>query len=97
MNIKRELEMKAGAADGIYLNDIELDPLAIRAMMINEVVPSDPLQDFYGSANADYLKTTIPLMQEAGAEAASIRDILQMGSISQINCEAANSIMRGSG
>ena len=35
--------------------------------MINEVVPSDPLQDFYGLPDADYLKTTIPLLQGAGA------------------------------
>lgn len=79
MNIKKELEMKAGIADGIYLNNIEIDPLTIKAIMINEVVPSDSLQDFYGSPDADYLKTTIPLLQGAGAEVASIQDILQMG------------------
>lgn len=47
--------------------------------MINEVVPFDPLQDFYGASNADYLKTTIPLFQGAGVEVNSIQDILQMG------------------
>ncbi len=47
--------------------------------MINEVVPSDPLQDFYGIPGADYLKTTIPLFQGAGEAVASIQDILQMG------------------
>lgn len=77
--MKKEIEAKAGIADGIRLNNIEIDPLTIRAMMINEVVPSDPLQDFYGASDADYLKTTIPLFQGAGAEAASIQDILQMG------------------
>ena len=79
MNIKKELEAKVGIANGIYLNRIEIDPLAIKAIMVNEVVPSDPLQDFYGSTDADYLKTTIPLFQGAGAEVHSIRDILQMG------------------
>ena len=79
MNMKKEMEAKADIADGIRLNNIEIDPLTIRAMMINEVVPSDPLQDFYGASDADYLKTTIPLFQGAGAEAASIQDILQMG------------------
>ena len=34
--------------------------------MINEVVPFDPLQDFYGIPGADYLKTTIPLFQGGG-------------------------------
>lgn len=79
MNIKKEIEMKVGMANGIYLNNIDIDPLTIRAVMINEVVPSDPLQDFYGSSDADYLKTTIPLLQGAGAEVHSIQDILKMG------------------
>ncbi len=79
MNIKQELEAKAGIANAIYLNDIEIDPLTIKAIMINEVVPADPTQDFYGSANADYLKTTIPLLQGAGAAINSIQDVLQMG------------------
>ncbi|MCH5294069.1 MAG: uracil-DNA glycosylase [Treponema sp.] len=79
MNIKKELEIKLGMANGIYLNDIEIDPLTINAIMINEVVPSDPLEDFFGTPDADYLKTTIPLFQGAGAEVTSIQDILQMG------------------
>ena len=79
MNIKKEIEMKLGIASNISLNNIEIDPLAIKAIMINEVVPSDPLQDFYGAPDSDYLKTTIPLFQKAGTEAASIQDILQLG------------------
>ncbi len=79
MNIKKELEKKLGIANGILLNNIDIDPLTIKAIMINEVVPSDPLEDFYGNPDADYLKTTIPLLQRAGAESASIQDILQKG------------------
>ncbi len=79
MNIKKEIETKVGITNGIYLNNIEIDPLTIKAIMINEVVPSDPLQDFYGTPGANYLKTTIPLLQGAGAEVHSIQDILKMG------------------
>lgn len=79
MNIQRELEAKAGTVDGVCLNDVELDPPAVKAVMINEVVPFDPLQDFYGGPGAGYLKTTLPLFQRAGAEVHSIQDILQMG------------------
>lgn len=79
MNIKTELETKLGTKTGICLNNIEIDPLTIKAVMINEVVPSDPSQDFYGAPDADYLKTTIPLLQGAGAEVTSIQDVLQMG------------------
>lgn len=79
MNIKKELEARAGIANGIYLNNIDIDPLTIKAIMINEVVPADPLQDFYGAPDADYLKTTIPLLQGVGAKVTSIQDILQKG------------------
>lgn len=79
MNIKKELETKIGISDGISLNNIEIDPLAIRAVMINEVVPSDPSQDFYGVPDADYLKTTIPLLRGAGAKVDSMQDILRAG------------------
>ena len=79
MNIKKELEAKIGIANDIYLNNIEIDPLTVKAIMINEVVPADPLQDFYGASNAEYLKTTIPLFQGAGAKVNSMQDILQMG------------------
>ena len=79
MNIRKELETKVGTANGIYLNNLDIDPLTIKAIMINEVVPSDPLQDFYGTPDADYLKTTIPLLQGAGAEVVSIQDILKRG------------------
>lgn len=79
MNIQNELEAKVGITNSIYLNNIEIDPLTIKAIMINEVVPSDALQDFYVVPDADYLKTTIPLFQGAGAEVKSIQDILQMG------------------
>ena len=79
MNIKEELETKAGAAGNMHLNNIDLDPLTVKVVMINEVVPADPSQDFYGIPDADYLKTTIPLFQGAGAAVTSMQDILQMG------------------
>ena len=79
MNIKKELETKVGIASDIYLNDIDIDPLTIKAIMINEVVPSDPVQDFYGGPDADYLKTTIPLLLGVGTAVSSIQDILQLG------------------
>lgn len=53
MNIQKELEAKVGKRSNIYLNNIEIDPLMLKAIMINEVVPSDALQDFYGVPDAD--------------------------------------------
>lgn len=79
MNIKKELESLKTAQDELRFNDIDVDPEAIRAIMINEVVPIDPRHDFYGEKNADYLKTTITLFQRAGLQVFSIHDILDMG------------------
>lgn len=79
MNIKKELENTLGTDPALRLNDIEIDPSRIKAIMINEVVPSDPAQDFYGQASADYMKTTILLFQKAGLNVSSIQDILQLG------------------
>lgn len=79
MNIKQELETRLGAAASLQLNDIDIDPAGIRAIMINEVVPSDPAQDFYGSSGEQYLSTTISLFQKAGLQVKGIQDILDMG------------------
>ncbi|UWD48682.1 uracil-DNA glycosylase family protein [Clostridioides difficile] len=63
-----------------YLPNITIDTDSIKTIMINEVVPSNPNDDFYGSnEHADYLKTTIPLFQNAGTKVSSINDILNLG------------------
>ena len=79
MNVRTELEKAVGIAENIQLNDLELDPLKIKAIMINEVVPVDPSQDFYGQPDAEYLTTTIPLFQKSGLEVKNMHDILHMG------------------
>lgn len=77
MNIKKELD--DDFSKDFQFNDINVDPLTIKTIMINEVVPSDPYQDFYGQPDADYMKTTIPLFQKAGYNVSSIEDILKLG------------------
>lgn len=79
MNIKNELENTSDEAEDMRFNDLDVDPQAIRAIMINEIVPSDPKQDFYGGGNPQYLETVIPLFQKAGLPVTSIEDILNMG------------------
>ena len=79
MNIKQTLEAQFGPLPRLQLNDVDIDPSAIRAIMINEVVPADPEQDFYGASGEEYLSTTIPLFQQAGLDVHSIQDILGIG------------------
>jgi uracil-DNA glycosylase len=73
--------LKAAAQnDNFYLPDISVEVDSIQAVMINEVVPSDPEQDFYGKGETvEYMKTTIPLFQKAGITVNSITDIISMG------------------
>lgn len=46
--IKNQLEKTVGIMGHLQLNDLNIDSLKIASIMINEVVPSDPAQDFYG-------------------------------------------------
>lgn len=79
MNIKQTLEAQLGSQPHIHLNDVEIDPASIRAIMVNEIVPDDPTQDFYGTSGEQYLSTTIPLFQKAGLPVETVDDILSMG------------------
>ena len=47
--------------------------------MINEVVPFDSDDDFYGKPDSAYMSTTIPLFLKAGIKVNSIQDILNLG------------------
>jgi hypothetical protein len=80
MNIKNELERIVTAqGENIRLYDLEIDVDAIHAIMINEVVPANPKEDFYSGTSADYLKTTIPLFHRARIPVNSMEEILSMG------------------
>lgn len=79
MNVRHTLENQLGVKKHIQLNDVDIDPSSIYAIMINEVVPEDPTQDFYGSSGEQYLSTTIPLFQKAGLLVENMGDILRMG------------------
>lgn len=79
MNIKKELEGLSGKIDRMQFSNVDVQPEKIRAVMINEVVPGDSEQDFYGGGRTAYLETTIPLFQKAGACADTINDIIDLG------------------
>lgn len=79
MNIKKTIEEYVGVDEQIRLNDVDIDPESIRAILINEVVPSYPENDFYGAEDAAYMETTIPLFQKAGIDVTNIQEILAHG------------------
>ena len=79
MNIKSQLQQLYGDSEFLRLNDINIEPEKIRAIMINEVVPVDSDDDFYGKPDSAYMSTTIPLFRKAGIEVDNIQDILSLG------------------
>jgi hypothetical protein len=48
MNVKAELLRFIENSTNLRLNDVNIEPEKIRAIMINEVVPVDSDDDFYG-------------------------------------------------
>lgn len=79
MNIKSQLQQLCGDTEFLRLNDINIEPEKIQAIMINEIVPIDSDNDFYGKPDSAYMSTTIPLFRKAGIEVNSIQDILSLG------------------
>lgn len=73
-------ELKAAAAEGMQLPSLCVDPAAILAVMVNEVVPECPENDFYGNTPAPlYLSTALPLFRRSRLPASSIRDVTEAG------------------
>ena len=79
MNIKQQLRQLSERETDMHFNNVEVNPETIQAIMINEVVPSSPEDDFYGKPDSAYMSTTIPLFRKAGIEVNSIQDILDHG------------------
>ncbi len=79
MNIKSQLQQLCGDTEFLRLNDVNIEPEKIQAIMINEIVPIDSDNDFYGKPDSAYMSTTIPLFRKAGIEVNNIQDILNLG------------------
>lgn len=80
INIQDVLGEIVQADEDMRLPDVLVATDQIKALMINEVVPSDPDHDFYGKNDSpDYLSTTIPLFQKAGVAVDSVDQILSSG------------------
>ena len=79
MNVGEELQKINVRGEEFQFNYVEVNPQMVQAVMINEIVPEDPADDFYGGIEASYLSTTIPLFQKAGIHVNTIQNILDRG------------------
>ena len=57
----------------------EIDAAKIKIIMITEAPPNDKADYFYASDNPFYLQTTLQAFKDAGADVASVQDILDLG------------------
>jgi uracil-DNA glycosylase len=65
--------------NGFILPPVNIDPAAVKALMITEAPPPDKENYFYAAGNPFYLATTLQAFQIAGAAINSIKDILNLG------------------
>jgi uracil-DNA glycosylase len=57
----------------------EIDTATIKVLMIAEAPPNDKADYFYSVGNPFYLKTTLQVFKDAGANVNSMQDILDLG------------------
>lgn len=71
--------------DGYLIPDLEIDPAQVSMVVISESTPTNPADFYYaGDANASqgtpsFAQTTVLAFQDAGADVASLQDILDLG------------------
>ncbi|WNY22994.1 hypothetical protein MmiHf6_02900 [Methanimicrococcus hongohii] len=72
----------------VILPNVSVNPETIKVIMINEVAPKNPADDFYGSGTSgapdaldtpDYMKTTKMLFKSAGIDIETAEDLLALG------------------
>ena len=64
---------------GYQIPAVELDPAAVKILLISEATPENPADYYYAGINALFARTTLLAFQEAGAKVACLQDILDLG------------------
>jgi len=64
---------------GYYIPDIDLNPAAIRMILISEAAPESPVNHYYAAGDPLFAQTTEQAFNDAGTPVKSIWDILVMG------------------
>ena len=59
--------------------NIEVNPEKISIILISEAAPADPDDYYYTKGDSLFQQTTVQAFRDAGAEVASIQDILGIG------------------
>jgi len=59
--------------------DIDLDPARVSILLISEAAPPDPADHYYAPGDPLFQQTTVQAFRDAGADVASIQDIVGLG------------------
>jgi uracil-DNA glycosylase len=65
--------------DAFRVPDVDLDPAAVRIVLISESAAPAATDDYYAGEQALFAQTTLLAFQDAGAPVNSMADILRMG------------------
>lgn len=70
----------ADASHGSYvIPDVDVKPDDISIVMISEAAPADPGDYYYAEGESLFQQTTVQAFNDAGADASSMQDILNLG------------------
>ncbi len=64
---------------GYVVPGIDIDPARVSVILISEAAPADPADHYYAGGNPLFEQTTVAAFRDAGAQVASIGDILGLG------------------
>jgi uracil-DNA glycosylase len=64
---------------GYAVPALDIKPSSVSIVMISEACPPDPRNYYYARGSPLFEQTTVQAFQDAGAEVASMRDILDLG------------------
>lgn len=59
--------------------DLEVDPMAIKIMLISETAATNLMDNYYFTCDALYARTTVQAFKEAGVAVSNVQELLRMG------------------
>ncbi len=65
--------------EGYLVPNLDPDPEQVSIVMISEAAPADPGDYYYAAGEPLFARTTVQAFQDAGADVASLRDLLDLG------------------
>lgn len=65
--------------ESYVMPDAEMAPDRVAVVLVSEAAPAAPGDSYYAAGNSLFARTTVQAFQDAGAEVASIQDILDLG------------------